>query len=96
MNCSKPVGSDEGKFFAGVFCCSSCSTVAQRLFERGEKELKALLLMLRESIRIALIEQRLQHEPNESVSDIPKADLLRAIVQLQEAKEQRDKNQAKR
>lgn len=95
MNCQTPVGPNEGKFFAGVFCCPGCHTTATRLYERAEGELRALLVMLQESIRLALVEQRLQLG-SEAIADIPKADLLRAVTQLQEAKEQRDKNFAKK
>lgn len=83
LNCKQPVVSDNAKIFAEVFVCSSCYETAERLYRRSEGELKMLLLMLKESIRIALLEGRL-FVGEQSPEDISKTDLLRMMVRLEE------------
>ncbi len=86
VNCNQPVQQQDAKFFHGVFVCGTCHIMAERLYSRANQELKNLLLMLQESIRIALIESRLQFREGVDVS-LSKKEVLEAIVQLQEMKE---------
>jgi hypothetical protein len=90
MNCGSDVDPSEAQIFAGVFCCSRCYANAVRLEERMARELDALKLMGREAIRISLATGKLHFGENQ-VEDMNKTDLLRAIVQLQEAREARSK-----
>jgi len=90
MNCGGDVDPSEAQVFAGVFCCQKCFTSAERLDARMARELDALKLMGREAIRIALATGKLHFGANK-VEDMNKTDLLRAIVQLQEAEEARRK-----
>lgn len=86
MNCNKPTSDEDGKLFAEVFVCSTCYTTAERLYQRLEGELRRLLLLSKETIRVALIEGKL-HAETASEQEIPKEDLLRMIVQFSERKE---------
>lgn len=83
MNCTTPVSPEEAKIFAEVFVCPTCFKVAECLYNKGSADLRALLSMMKEAIRIALIEGRLQLS-EQSLQDVSKTDLLRAIVDLQE------------
>jgi len=83
LNCNAEVPADQGQFFAAVFVCASCFSMASRLHERSMHELQMLQTMLREAIRLSLLEGRLRLSgaPDQEVS---KRDVLRAIVQLAE------------
>ena len=86
MNCRKEVEQQDGKVFAEVFVCPTCYELAGRLYDRCEGELNRLLLMLREAIRIALVEGKLQYGPALPLDEVPKAELLKMIVELTEKK----------
>jgi len=84
MNCQKPVEPSSAKTFAGVFVCPVCFLTAERLEQRATQELKALLTMQREAIRIALIERRLVLGPAEPLRDLSKKEVLEQVLQLAE------------
>lgn len=86
MNCRTPVQEKNGKVFAEVFVCPTCYTMAEHLHTRCEGELKRLLLLLRESIRVALVEGKLHYGPARPLEEVPKAELLKMIVELTEKK----------
>lgn len=88
MNCGLEIDPSEAQVFAGVFCCPICFLNATRLDERMARELDALKLMGREAIRISLATGKL-HFGEQKIEDMNKTELLRAIVQLQEAEEAR-------
>ncbi len=85
INCKKGVPAEESQFFDGVFVCKRCGVMAQRVYERGQKELQQLLLVFKETVRIALIEGRL-HFGESAEPEVSKTDLLRTIVRLEEEK----------
>lgn len=87
MNCQAPVEQADAKLFAGVFVCPTCHMFAERLFRRSEAELKQLLVVLQDAIRIALIEGRLTPMEGGPLDEIPKQELLRTIVKLQETRD---------
>ena len=86
MNCYAPVQPDTAKVFAGVFCCPDCFAMAHSLYEKGEKELTSLLILMKEAIRIALVEGKLRLGPQD-MENISKADVLKEIVRLEELRE---------
>lgn len=88
MNCDVTVDPDEGKVFAQVFVCPTCYAMAERLYQRGEQELKSLLILQLEAIRLALVEKRFYFSPDKA-DEPSKADVLRAIVELEEKRAQR-------
>jgi hypothetical protein len=93
VNCNKDVGSDEAKFFAQVFVCPTCYEIAERLFVKGEQELKMMLVMLKECIRLAIIKKELQFSV-QNVEDMPRKDLFTELATLaQEARQEAIKNQ---
>lgn len=85
MNCGKATPESDAKVFAEVFVCSTCFTMAERVFHRLEGELRRLLLVSKEAIRVALIQGKLHFELTEE-KDIPKDELLRMIMQFSEKK----------
>jgi hypothetical protein len=84
MNCKEPVNSNEAEIFAGVFCCTRCALVARRFFERGAQDLNGLLLMLQESIRIALVRGELKLGTAEPFRDLSKKEVFEQIIKLRE------------
>lgn len=85
MNCHKEVEPGDAKIFAEVFCCPTCFTIAERTYKRLEGELRKMLVMSRETIRVALVEGKL-HLPEGETQDVSKEDVLRMIVQMTEKK----------
>ncbi len=86
MNCKKPTPESDAKVCAEVFVCSACHEMAERLFHRLEGELRRLLLLSKETIRVALVEGKL-HFAHTHERDVPKDELLKMIVQFSEKKE---------
>lgn len=86
MNCQQQVAEKDGKVFAGAFVCPACHEMAERLYSRCDGELRRLLLLLREAIRIAIVEGRLQYGPATPLEDVPKEELLKMIAELTEKK----------
>jgi predicted RNA-binding Zn-ribbon protein involved in translation (DUF1610 family) len=88
LNCGKHVTQEEAKVFAEVFVCPTCYELAARTYSRLEGELRRLLSMSKEAIRIALVEGKMQLPAGQS-PEISKADLLKMIVQMAERKDAR-------
>jgi hypothetical protein len=87
LNCQKEVDAGAGKIFAGCFVCPTCFTIASRTEARISDELKRMQTMLREAIRISIVERRLVLGPNDAASKEPsKKEVLEAIIQLQNAR----------
>lgn len=91
LNCKAPVDPPKAKVFAGVFVCPTCYEVAERLEQRGTAELKALLTLQREAIRIALVEGRLHLSLADVSREPTKREVLQEVLRLAE---QADKKKA--
>ena len=88
LSCKKDTAPDRAKVFAEVFLCPDCYLIAERLYRRGESELRMMLLVLKESIRLAALKGELQFNFGQ-LEDIPKEDLLSHLAKLAgEAREQ--------
>jgi hypothetical protein len=85
LNCQKEVAAADGKIFAACFVCPTCFEIASRIEARLEGELKRMLLMLREEIRISIVERRLVLGPADAARDLSKKEVLEAIIKLQTA-----------
>jgi len=85
MNCRTPVKSSEAKAFAGVFVCPLCFSLAERTYNRGEAELKRMLFMLKETVRIALVQGKLSFAEGQDIEPT-KSQVLQAIMQMQDNK----------
>ena len=81
LSCKEPVNPDEAKIFSAVFLCPKCFHIAERLYRKGENELRMMLLVLRESIRIAALKGNLQFGL-EMLDDMPKPDLIAHLAKL--------------
>ncbi len=79
MNCGKPVG----KTYEGVVVCSSCLSLALMCERRAEEQLRQAMTLLRESLRVALVERRLRGQsiPEQGDAAPPTADELQAALQ---------------
>lgn len=87
MNCKKPVDPDSVKFFAQAFVCPTCYECAEHFYLKLEKELRYLLVVAKEAIRVALIEGHFHfNSPGEGVS---KKELLEEIVRLEELRREK-------
>jgi hypothetical protein len=84
-NCGNPVGAD-GKLFAEVFVCPTCYAIAERVFERGAMLLRRISVLLRDTIRYALMNGKLDFS-SASAEKVGDGDLLRRIVGLYTEKE---------
>lgn len=82
MNCKKPVEQDQGKFFTQVYVCETCYTLAQRFHDKLERELKNLLLLSKEAIRVALVQGKF-HLSEASLQDISKKEVLEEILRME-------------
>lgn len=83
LNCKKPVKPDDARIFQSVFCCPQCHEIAVRSYGRLERELRHLLTLAADSIRVALIRGELQ-VTNTEAKDIPKSELLRKLLETAE------------
>jgi hypothetical protein len=81
LNCSREMSPDEGKLFAQVLVCPECYTLAVRTTERIESELRACLALVRDQIRVKLIQGELRAPPQVETPPMSKADLLRAMAE---------------
>ena len=79
LNCKAEVSEGAGKLFAEVFVCPGCFLIASRLYERADKDLKQVLVMMKESIRIGLLQGQLQFS-EEELQTLSKPDLLRQMA----------------
>lgn len=83
MNCGKATPEGEAKLFAEVFVCETCFTMASRLYEKTEAELRGLLLVLKDRIREYLVQGKLHYSMNVQ-PPLSKRDLLQAIMMVEE------------
>lgn len=83
LNCKADVAPNAGKFFAEVFLCESCHLMAQHFHERLERELKYLLIIARESIRISLVEGKFSF-PEGPAGEPSKRQVLEEILKMEE------------
>lgn len=90
MNCKRSVPSDQAKFFAEVFICPDCYTQAEHFFMRLERELKHLLVMSKEALRISLVTGKFSF-PEGPSGEVSKRDVLEQVLALEEAREKHAK-----
>lgn len=86
LNCQKQVAQTEAKIFAACYVCPTCFEIATRIESRLTAELQRMLHMLREEIRISIVERRLVLGPADAARDLSKKEVLEAIIQLQNAR----------
>jgi hypothetical protein len=87
MNCGKPTEADAAKLFAGVFVCAACHASATHFHEKLEQELRHLLVLSKDSIRVALATGKF-HLPEGPSGQPSKRDVLEQILKLEEHREQ--------
>jgi DNA-directed RNA polymerase subunit RPC12/RpoP len=88
VNCKREVVAGEEKFFDKVYLCPDCHRIALRVLEKGERELKMMLMVLRESIRLAIVQHKLQFN-EQNLDDMKEEDMVSVLHALaKQAKEQ--------
>ena len=75
LSCKEEVNPAEAKLFAQVLLCPLCFVIAERLYKKGESELRMMLLVLKESIRVAALKGELGFSL-QNLDDMDKQDLL--------------------
>lgn len=93
MNCKTVIASDAGMFFAQVFVCPTCHTQATHFFHRLEGELKSLLTLSQEAIRIALVKGQF-HFPEGPRGEVSKREVLEEALRLEAAREEEQTRKA--
>jgi hypothetical protein len=78
----------QAKMFAEVFVCPACYALAESVDAKLRADVKRMELMVREAIRIALVEGKL-NPAAAALDDLPKTELLKEIVRLSEKKDAR-------
>jgi hypothetical protein len=86
MNCKRLVEPSRAKLFAEVFVCEDCHTMAVHFWDKLDRELRYLLVMAKESIRLALLEGKFSF-PEGGAQEVSKREVLQAILRMQEARE---------
>ncbi len=81
VNCHKDIEPAEAKMFAEVLVCPDCYIIAERLFERGNKELRMMLTVLKEMIRLALVKGELQFMQQQSEENSSE-DMMKKFAKL--------------
>lgn len=81
LSCKEDVNPAEGKVFAEVFMCPTCFRIAERMFSTGEAELRMMLLVLKESIRVTALTEGLQH-CIQYLDDMKKEDLISHLAKM--------------
>lgn len=84
MNCQRDIPPNKGEFFMEVFVCPDCKCVAERVYERSQQDVKHLLLLMKEVIRMALMEGRLQFQDPKQVEEVSRSDLISRLAELAE------------
>ena len=85
LNCQEAIDPAQAKTFAGVLVCPGCYERAVRIENRLRSELERMLSLLREQIRMDLVQGKL-HLGENRYEDISKKDLLESIVRLTDGK----------
>lgn len=91
MNCKTQIDPNDAKFYAETFLCTACFDYASHLDAEGRKRLNQLHLMLRENIRLALLEGRCfpAERKLSGKTELGKAEVLKAILELDQKREEK-------
>ena len=86
LNCGKGVKPEEAKLFAEVFLCSACYTQAEHFWLRLDRELRSLLVLAKDAIRVSLLQGKFSF-PESGPREVSKREVLEAILTMEERKE---------
>lgn len=98
-NCSREVEPNEAKFFGApgngqrapntaVFVCAECYALAELFEQRATEQLKSLLMLSKECIRLALMEKRLKLGPLPPQRDLTKREVFESLLQMLEKRDE--------
>lgn len=80
INCSQAIESGKQQAYQGVIICPTCFDVVSRLVDRAEQDMQKLLLLYKETLRVALCEQRLSFGPAEQAPTVGKKEVLEQML----------------
>ncbi len=80
-NCQSEIPPEEAKIYAEVLVCPKCYDTATAYYEYNKKTLEQILVFLKDSIRVQLLERRLANWSADKAAD--KKAVLESIVALQ-------------
>jgi len=83
LNCGKGVRPGEAKLFAEVFLCPACYTQAEHFWLRLDRELRSLLVLAKDAIRVALLQGKFSF-PESGNKEVSKREVLEAILTMEE------------
>lgn len=86
MGCKAGLETHAGKLFAGVLVCEACHAMAESTYQASEKELRMLLVVLKDKIREALVTGKLRAENGTPDVPIDRASVLRRIAAFSDAR----------
>ena len=95
LACKQPVAEKDGKLFAECFVCPGCYQLATHLYERGERDVRWLLVMLKEALRIAILKGELRLT-EDAQGEVSKQQLLSAVAGLAEKAQEKKHDPAPR
>jgi hypothetical protein len=82
VNCSKEIPVGTAFVHQGVLVCKSCFTIASALVTRAEEDMQKLLLLYKETIRVALCNGKLNFASDQSLTTSKKETLEKMLVLL--------------
>lgn len=86
MNCKASVEPADAKLFAEVYLCPSCYAQAVHFWTRLDTELRNLLVMARDAIRVSLLEGKFFFPEASGDNAVSKRAVLESILSMEEAR----------
>ncbi len=87
VNCKREFPAEKGLWWERIFLCADCHRVATRIHEQGETRLRWMLSILKQAIKDALLEGRLQLSTPDQQGDEQRFLLqLQTLAKLAKAK----------
>ena len=83
MNCKAELEQSQAKIAFEVLVCPDCEKVANRFFAQAQKELKVVLVLMKDAIRMGLTQGRLQFSMDGD-KPVSRQDLLVKLGELVE------------
>ena len=80
LNCHKVIQSGDAKIFAEVLVCPTCWFMSTRLYERAQQDLRRTLVIMREVIRLALVQGKLQFWSADQIKGLSRSQLLEQLA----------------
>lgn len=87
-NCNNPMEDADAKVFAEVLVCSTCFLMASRLYDHLHNDMTGCLMLAKDKIREMLTTGQFKYSTEEQRSPISKQELLTAITDMYNRKDE--------